>query len=82
MRTIDDEQAELERLMPSFVNEHTGQAVLFRDGTAEFHATFDDAFRAGLQRFGLDTPFVVTLVAPDGSAQSSPALELGVMFRG
>lgn len=78
---IREEQAAFDAQVESLAAEHPGAFVLFKDGGAiSFHDTFQAAFDAGLDRFGLDEPFLVSQAAVRVPQPLSFAWDFGVMF--
>jgi len=80
-RTIEEEQRAFDEALPSLLDAHGGEHVLFHGGNAvAFFPTRDEAYRQGLDRFGLDETFLVAEVKPRRSETASLSWELGVMF--
>lgn len=65
-RTFDAikvEQAAFDSKLEEMMTDHAGQFVVFRGGQpVAFFPTFRDAYRAGLERFGVDEVFLVSEV--------------------
>lgn len=80
-RTLAVEQAAFDALLPSLLESHAGQYVLFKDGQpVEFFDGHEAAFNAGLERFGLDAVFLVAPIEPPAPRSVSLAWDAGVMF--
>lgn len=80
-RTIEDEQLAFDKALPSLLEAHTGEYVLFHDGRAvAFCPTRGEAYQQGLETFGLEETFLVSEVKPKRSETASLSWELGVMF--
>jgi hypothetical protein len=79
--TLEQEQAAFDAQLDTLVREHSGKYALFRDGKVV--GLYDDhaaAYEAGLDRFGLDTPFLIAHVAKPQPEPISVAWDAGVMF--
>jgi len=62
--TIHEEQRAFEVQLDDLLGEHAGEYVLFKDGLAlEFFPSFEQAYCAGVARFGHAETFLVELVA-------------------
>ena len=58
-----DETRRFRAALPSLLDRHAGQWVVFKDGVvASVHASMDDAYRAGLRAFGPQGGHVVDRV--------------------
>ena len=80
-RTILEEQAAFDAMLGSLLQEHGGKFVLFEDGqVVDFFPTHTAAYEAGLDRFGLDSPFLVAEVKKETPHPVSYAWDAGVMF--
>jgi hypothetical protein len=80
-RTIKDEQRAFDESLPLLLKDHLGQYALFHQGNpAGFFQTRDEAYRRGLEAFGLDDVFLVSEVKQRTSETASLSWELGVMF--
>jgi hypothetical protein len=79
--TLQEEQAAFDEQTDALLPTHAGKFVLFKGGRPiEF---FDDhvaAYKAGLERFGPDRPFLVAEVAKQIPQPVSVAWDAGVMF--
>jgi hypothetical protein len=79
---IEREQDAFNRRLTEMLEEHDGEFVLFRDEEpVAFFATYDQAYRAGLDRFGVDQTFLVSEVKRREAQTTSVAWEAGVMFQ-
>ena len=78
---IQSEQAAFEQLLPALLKEHTGQYVVVKNAQAVgFHVSFDDAYTAALNTYGVDTIFLIAKIEPARKAATSLAWDCGVMF--
>lgn len=60
---IAKEQKAFDAALQGMLAEHAGQFVVFHDGKAfGFFPTFRDAYRKGLEKFGLNEVFLVSEV--------------------
>jgi hypothetical protein len=81
MRTIEQEQADFDRLLAGFLEDHTGQTVLFKDGAAvDFFPSYEKAYVAGINRFGPSEIFLVSAIEPPAPRSVSLSWDAGVMF--
>ena len=79
--TLQEEQAAFDAQLDELLKEHRGQVALFKDGKpVEFFSAHTDAYRAGLERFGLGVVFVVAPIEPPAHMPISIAWQAGVMF--
>ena len=61
--------------------EHSGEFALFLDKQPHgFFASYDDAYHAGLERFGLDVEFLIQRVEEATPVSVSIAWDEGVAF--
>jgi len=78
--TLEQEQEAFDKLLDfSLLSDHAGEWVLFKEGRPV--AFFEDhvkAYEAGLEKFGLDVPFLIEEVAKRSPETVSFALEAGV----
>lgn len=60
---IKVEQAAFDEKLQGMMKDHAGQFALFKGGKAvAFFPTYQDAYRGGLERFGVDEVFLVSEV--------------------
>lgn len=79
---IEREQRAFDAQLDALVREHEGEFVHFESGKpAAFFGTYDEAYRAGLDRFGLDSTFFVSEVKRREPQTTSLAWQSDVMFR-
>jgi len=79
---IEREQDAFDRKLEEMLAQHDGEFVLFKnEQPVAFFATYDQAYRAGLERFGVDQTFLVSEVKRRESQTTSLAWEAGVMFQ-
>jgi hypothetical protein len=63
--------------LPELLNEHAGKWVVFKDGrVVSVHKDEDEAYRAGLEKFGREGGHVIAPVIPDVPAP----ITAGVLF--
>jgi len=78
---IEREQAAFDRELDDMLAKHDGEFVLFRDAKpVAFFPTYEEAYRAGLEQFGVDQTFLVSEVKRRGPQVTSYAWGAGVMF--
>jgi hypothetical protein len=78
---IREEQAAFEAQLDDLMKEHAGQFVLFKDGAPkDFFQAFEQAYQAGLDRFGVGVPFLVSEVKKRASVVPSISWVTGAMF--
>lgn len=76
---IKREQEAFDRQLDQMIDEHEGEFVLFHDGApVAFFPIYEEAYRAGLERFGMDETFLVSEVKRRGPQVTSYAWEAGV----
>jgi len=79
--TLEEEQRAFEAQLDSLRAGHEGQFVLFKDGApADFFEGHAAAFRAGIERFGLEAAFLVAEVTKIRPTPISVSWQLGIMF--
>jgi len=77
---IEAEQAAFDSQLDELMKEHAGQFALFHAGKpAGFFQTFEQAYRGGLERFGVDGVFLVSEVRKRGPEVSSISWLTGAM---
>lgn len=60
---LEEEQRAFDAKLDEMMRDHEGEFVLFRRGEpVEFFASYNDAYQAGLDRFGLDEVYIVSEV--------------------
>lgn len=79
--TLEQDQEAFDRQLETLLSTHSGEWVLFKNGEPiGFFATNEQAYEAGLDRFGLDETFLVQQVAKRSPEVVSLAWEAGVML--
>lgn len=77
---IRKERAAFDKQLHKLLKKHEGEFVVFREGKpVAFYATAIEAHDAALARFGLDTPFLLTEVAPPSPLPASLSWEYGLL---
>lgn len=77
---LEREQNAFESQLDAMLDEHEGEFVLFKDGhPMEFFPAYDAAYRAGLDRFGLEGVFLVSEVKRRERQATSISWQSGVM---
>lgn len=72
-----EETRRFRQALPDLLKEHAGKWVVFKDGTVQsIHESADDAYRAGLEKFGREGGQVIAPVVPDNPAP----ITAGVLF--
>jgi len=75
------EQAAFDRQLPELLLEHRGELVVFKDEVPQgFYKTYNDAYRAALDRFGLDDVFLISEVLERRPELVPISWTAGVMF--
>jgi hypothetical protein len=75
------EQAAFDRQLPEILPEHQGEFVVFKDEAPQgFYKTYNDAYGAALDRFGLDDVFLISEVLERHPESVPIAWAAGVMF--
>jgi hypothetical protein len=78
---IEREQEAFDRELPSMLAEHEGEFALFHGGQLiALFPIYEEAYRAGLDRYGVDATFLVSEVKTRAPQVTSYAWESGVMF--
>jgi hypothetical protein len=81
LETLRAEQRAFDAVLEDMLERHAGEFAVFHDGEpAGFFSTYDDAYGFALDRFGLDTVFLVSEVKRRRPEVTSIAWDLGVMF--
>lgn len=79
-RTLADERAAFEAMLPELLQSHDGEFVVVHEGVAvSFHPTFADAYAAAIRTYGRDAVVLVTEVAEPNPVPVSLSWSLGVM---
>lgn len=83
LKSIEREQAAFDARLEEMIREHPAEFVLFEgEAPVAFFPTYDEAYQAGLTKFGVDSPFLVSEVKRRTPQTTSMAWEAGVMFGG
>lgn len=78
---IEREQGAFDELLPKMLTDHAGEFVLFHGGRpVAFFPLYEEAYRAGLEQFGIHETFLVSEVKDRKPQVTSYAWEAGVMF--
>ena len=78
---LQEEREAFVAQLPALMKEHAGEFVLFDNGSpVGFFSDHAAAYEAGLDRFGLDRPFLIAKVEPPHPQPVSLSWEAGVMF--
>ena len=81
VRTIREEQEAFDTRLPGLLEQHRGQAVLFKDGSVvEYFPDTRAAYAAGISKYGPDQVFLVAVVERPVVSSVSLAWDAGVMF--
>ena len=81
LETLRAEQRAFDAVLEDMLESHAGEFAVFHEGEpAGFFSTYDDAYGFALDRFGLDTVFLVSEVKRRRPEVTSIAWDLGVMF--
>ena len=60
---LEEQQSAFDAQLDEMMRDHDGEFVLFRDGRpVEFFKSYNEAYQAGLDRFGLDEVYIVSEV--------------------
>ena len=79
--TLKEEQAAFETQLDELLKTHKGKFVLFKSGqVVGFFDDHESAYNEGLDRFGLDTVFLVAPVEKIRPQPISVSWDAGVMF--
>ena len=77
---LEKEQTAFNEKLDAMLKNHAGEFVVFKDqNPVEFTTTFAEAYRTGIERFGLDEIFLVSRVARDDPQPASLSWEAGVL---
>lgn len=78
---IEREQEAFDQQLDEMMKEHEGQFALFQNAApVGFFPSYDEAYGAGLESFGMDQTFLVSEVKKRSPQTTSVAWESGVMF--
>ena len=78
---LREEQDAFNAQLDSLLGKHEGEFVLFKGGKpVEFFRDKSAAYGAGLERFGLDSTFLIAPVVKPSRVPVSVSWEAGVMF--
>lgn len=78
---LEREQKAFDSQLTVMLKAHAGEFVLFKNARpVEFFKSYDDAYRAGIERFGLDGAFLVSDVKRRAPETTSISWQSGVMF--
>jgi hypothetical protein len=78
---IEREQSAFDSQLDEMIRSHEGEFVVFKDQKPfAFFPTYEEAYRAGLEQFGIDDVFFVSEVKRRVPQTTSMAWEAGVMF--
>lgn len=74
------EQDAFDAALENLLRDHAGEVVIFKDERpVGFFASFDDAYREALARYGLDEVFFLSEVSRRSQDSSSLSWDLGVL---
>jgi hypothetical protein len=77
---LEREQKAFDEQLDDMMREHEGEFVLFRDQRpVGFFASYNEAYQAGLDQFGLDDVYIVSEVKRRDSYATSITWAAGVM---
>ncbi len=84
MKAIPDElakeQAAFDELLPSLLGDHRGQFVVVHSGEViDFFESYGEAYQAGLDRFGVDEIYLVSMVQKKKAEPASLSWEFGLL---
>lgn len=78
--TLEREQDAFDAQLDLMMKEHEGEFVLFKEGRPiAFFEAYDETYRAGLDKFGLDQTFLVSEVKKREPQTTSISWQAGVM---
>ncbi len=79
--TLIQEREAFDAQLGEILESHRGDFALVKNGVVlEFFPNHESAYAAGLERFGIDTPFLIALVEETSPEPVSLAWDAGVMF--
>jgi hypothetical protein len=79
--TLQAEQEAFDRQVEEMLKEHAGQFVLFKKGgVVAYFPDYQAAYKAGLEKFGLDQVFLVSEVRRRAAEPVSLSWVAGAMF--
>lgn len=77
---LEREQKAFDSQLDQMMSEHEGEFVLFRDEKpVAFFDSYDEAYQAGLDRFGLDEIYIVSEVKRRNQYATSVTWAAGAM---
>jgi hypothetical protein len=80
---LQEEQDAFDAMLDELIVDHIGQFALFRDKRpVGFFPDYNDAYRAGLAKFGTDGVFLVSEVKKREKETPSISWSTGAMFGG
>ena len=80
--TLEQEQQAFNEQIGALLSDRRGQFVLFKNGKpVDFFPNHGAAYKAGLEKFGINEVFLVAPVEPPRLMPISLAWQAGVMFR-
>lgn len=81
LHSLQTEQEAFNAQLDELMKEHAGQFVLFHQkAPVGYFETFDQAYRAGLERFGVGGVFLVSEIVKRGPETPSVSWLTGAMF--
>jgi hypothetical protein len=80
LERLEREQGAFDAQLDSMMQDHEGEFVLFRDERpVAYFATYNEAYQAGLNQFGLDDVYIVSEVKRRDKYATSISWAAGVM---
>jgi hypothetical protein len=76
---LEFEQAAFDAKLDEMMAEHEGEFILFRGEPVAYFPAYNDAYQAGLDRYGLDDVFIVSEVKRRDGNATSVAWAFGAM---
>ena len=77
---LEKEQTAFDAKLDEMMRDHEGDFVLFHDGDpVAYFGTYNEAYEAGLDRFGLDAVYIVSEVKRRDRHATSVTWAAGVM---
>ena len=77
---LEEEQRAFDAKLEEMMRDHDGEFVLFRGGEpVQFFGSYNEAYKAGLDRFGLDDTYIVSQVKRRDQHATSVTWAAGVM---
>lgn len=79
--TLEQEQEEFDNHIDDLLRDHHNEFVLYKGGKPiAFFQTFEAAYDAGLDQFGIDAVFLVAQIIKTAPQPISVSWDAGVMF--